>query len=151
MGSLMTCNEQRYTKQYRWSSVQTYLVNHRDPRLLFDLGAQVGNSLIILGMAYERYILVCWASDVKTILTRTRRFALYCAVIALIAFCWSFLIWDFFDPGYFSSQLSRRGPEVFAIFSFMEKTAICESLAHIEPERYFNFSELTNDLLSKFS
>ncbi len=104
ISSLLTCSSNYVSSiSIRRSKVQDFLYKHYDPRLFIDMGPHVSNCLIILGMAYERYILVCFPSAAKTILSRKRRIILYAIILAIIAVCWTTLLTDFFEQLLLSS------------------------------------------------
>ncbi len=106
IGELLDCRElsDGYPQFSFWASVVN---NHKDPKLLFDLAPQMSNSMIILGMAFERYILVCYAKEAKKFLNRSKRSALYIVTILSMCFACGFLFLDFFKPTLFSENLSQ--------------------------------------------
>ena len=91
-----------------FSSSSVFLSQHRDPRLMFDMGPQFSSCLVILGMSFERYIMVCFASQAKTVLTKTRRIVCYMVIILLMASCWALLIVDFSKQFLLAENLSEQ-------------------------------------------
>ena len=49
---------------------------HKDPFLLLDTGVQVVSCLTILGMAFERFVLVCYPTRTENYLNNRIRVAL---------------------------------------------------------------------------
>ena len=112
LSSLLTCENHLFPQsvEFVFSNVQKHLYEHYDPRLLFDIGPQISNSLIMLGMAYERYILVCFGTDAKAILSRAKRLVLYICIVAAIAFFWTLFIVEFLKPYFFSDKIHNYKP-----------------------------------------
>ena len=80
-------------------NVQNY---HYDARLLFDMGPYFSNCVIILAMAFERFILVCFTSSADRILSRQRRILLYSLVCASIIAAFAILAIDLYDKFFFN-------------------------------------------------
>ncbi len=54
-----------------------------DPFLLLDSGVQIVSCLTIFGMAYERFVLVCYPTRVNTYLNNRIRLSLYVTITSL--------------------------------------------------------------------
>ena len=103
----LACEQFSMSFEPQFSYFASVAATHFDPKLLFDLAPQITSSLIILGMSFERYILVCYARDAKRILKKPRRLVIYVVVLTLIIISWGLLLLDFFKPFLFSDNLSE--------------------------------------------
>ncbi len=102
--TFLQCYDYSNNGQRLFPKFYNLFVDHEDPRLLLEAGPHFANIVLILGMAVERYILVVYATEAESLLSKRRRVVFIIFMTILLAVPLVVFTIDLFWPEFFSRE-----------------------------------------------